>query len=686
VRLKWLGCFLVLLSAMIMASCSNVILGGSSGGSTGPQPTSLAVTMGTNSGPGCTTSSPCGMVKGAPTPLALVATGTFPGGSKQNLTSTVTWTASPAGIVTLKLSTTSPVVENVSGVATGTVTITATSTNALTATATVVVNPPTLSTVTVTPLGEGLAAGATANYAATANFSDGSTQVVTTSASWTSSTSGVATVGATTGVVKAVAAGQTTISATYQGVTGSTALNVVTTAAYSNASLNGDYAFTLTATGTNAAKQSVPEYFVGSLSFDGQGNITGAMDSNTTGGVATNVTVTGTAEIFADGRGTLTLTGSGLPSSSYRLVLTSNLLGTISGQFVQFDGKGAAIGTLIQQVAATSLSASEVFRFTGIDSAGNPFGEVGEFTTGAGNTVTSGEFDENDFGTVTQLQTISGGSYTAPATNGRGTLKLTLGGTTSNFVFYAVQAGNLILLSTDTGAPVLLGYAEEQSGTFNDGTLANNTGYGFLLERSPASGRGLFDTIGRIGFNGAGGVNGGAQDEVSGAANDPINSGTYSVASNGRAPVTVVTGDSGTLTYIYYLVTANRAYILETNDSYGAAGTADIQSGVTLTDSVLTGNYGFTGVDLSQSQGTSAVVWMSANGQGSVQGIGDVVSGTSVSSVILSGTYSVAVIGRTVILPSAPVGAESFIFYVVSPNESYMLGVLPSFDGLVFIQ
>jgi hypothetical protein len=57
-----------------------------------------------------------------------------------------------------------------------------------------------------------------------------------------------------------------------------------------------------------------------------------------------------------------------------------------------------------------------------------------------------------------------------------------------------------------------------------------------------------------------------------------------------------------------------------------------------------------------------------------------------VSSVILSGTYSVAVIGRTVILPSAPVGAESFIFYVVSPNESYMLGVLPSFDGTVFIQ
>ena len=353
---------------------------------------------------------------------------------------------------------------------------------------------------------------------------------------------------------------------------------------------------------------------------------------------------------------------------------------------MQFDGKGAAIGTVVQQVASTTLSAAEVFRFTGVDASGNPFGEVGQFATGAGNTVTSGTFDVNDFGTVTESQTISSGSYTAPATNGRGTLKLTVGSTTSNYVFYAVQAGNLILLSTDTSAPAVLGYAEEQSGTFNDGTLANNTGYGYLMERSPASGRGLFDTIGRIGFNGSGGVNGGAQDEVSGAANDPINSGSYSVASNGRAPVTVVTGDSGTLKYIYYLVTANRAYVLETNDSYGAVGTVDIQSGVSLTDSVLTGNYGFTAVDLSQSQGTSAVVWMSANGQGSVQGIGDVVSGTSVSSIILSGTYSVAVIGRTVILPSAPVGAESFILYVVSPNESYMLGVLPSFDGLVFIQ
>jgi hypothetical protein len=49
-------------------------------------------------------------------------------------------------------------------------------------------------------------------------MSDGSTQVVTSSATWQSSNAGVATVSGS-GLVTAVAAGETDIRATYQGVT-----------------------------------------------------------------------------------------------------------------------------------------------------------------------------------------------------------------------------------------------------------------------------------------------------------------------------------------------------------------------------------------------------------------------------------------------------------------------------------
>jgi hypothetical protein len=693
VRLKWLGCFFILLLTLILSACSNLILGGNSNKPGGPQPTSLAVI--TTANKSCTAAAPCGMVKGSSTPLPLQAIGTFPGGSTQNLTSTAKWTAS-SNIVTLGLSTTTPIVENVTAVAAGTVTITATSTNNLTATATIIVNPASLSTVTVTPLGDGLAVGATANYVATANFSDGSTQNVTTSStSWATSTSGVATVGAATGVVKAVAAGQTDVSATYLGVTGSTALNVVAAPApFSNASLNGNYAFTLTTTTTNSAKQSVPKYFVGSLTFNGAGKITaGTMD--TAGDAAKSTSVTGSVSVFADGRGTLTLNATGLPSSTYRLILTSSLSGKTSGQFVQFDGKGTAIGTLVQQASGAIIGANEVFRLTGVDTGANPLGEVGVFST-SGTSIASGEFDENDFGVIdagtTTPITISGGSYTAPASNGRGTLKLTTNTTTSNFVFYATQSGSLLLVSSDspTSAPTLLGYAEEQTGPFTTGTLA--TGYGYLLERPPATGRGTFDTIGRVAFTGLGTLSGGLQDEVSGASNDqicnppPSNCGTYSVASNGRAPISAITTLSGTLNYIYYLVSAKRAYVIETNDSYAAVGTVDEESSVNLTDSDLSGSYGFTAADLSQASSTSMVGWISASGSGSLQGVGDVATGSSLTSSIISSTYSVPAIGRTTIVPSAPVGAESYIFYVVSPCESYMLGVVPSFDGTVLNQ
>lgn len=68
--------------------------------------------------------------------------------------------------------------------------------------------------VTGSPVGVGL----TAQFTATANMSDGTTANVTTAAARQSSNTNVATVSAL-GVVTGVADGQTTITATYQGLT-----------------------------------------------------------------------------------------------------------------------------------------------------------------------------------------------------------------------------------------------------------------------------------------------------------------------------------------------------------------------------------------------------------------------------------------------------------------------------------
>lgn len=692
-RAKLLGCSLIVVFAAGLVGCTNLVFGGNSHGS-GVQ--SIAVTPGT-----------IGLNQG--NIQQFTATATLSNGVVQNYTTIATWSSSDTSKATVVASGTNA--GQVTAVGTGgSVTITATS-NGVSGTATVTLNPASLDSVTITPGGIGLAVAGTQQFTATANFSNGSQDVTSDpNTTWSSSTSGVANISAS-GLVTTAAAGQTTISASYapsgfSAVSGSTALNVVAAPSqiYNNGSFSGDYAFTLTTTGTTTGTPatSVPVYFVGKFHADGAGNISsGVMDGNSPSGMSTNVSLTGTYNIYADGRGNMTLNAKGLPSATYRVILSANQFSTtnpaVQGQFIQFDGKGSAVGSLVLQdttvFSNAALSGTEVFRATGVDSGFAPLGEAGIFLADGSGNITSGSDDVNDFGVATQ--DVFGSSTYSIASNGRGTLALSVNGKLSNFVVYVVGSGNIIAMSTDSGEAVLLAHAERQDNTvsYNDALLAPGTGYAFLLETSPAIGRGAFDTVGRVLFDGNGGITtpaGGVQDEAAGGAEILITGGTYTVASNGRTVVSETMADATTRTYIYYLISANRAYILASQnnsapDTTAAVGTVDIQSH-TLTTATFAGNYAMVGVNQSQSQGASALLWMSADGAGNVKGVGDTVVGSSIGSAVLSGTYSVDPNGRTPVVLTAPVGANSYIFYVVTTPEAFMLGVSPSFDGTAFAQ
>jgi uncharacterized protein YjdB len=84
--------------------------------------------------------------------------------------------------------------------------------------------PSTVSTVTVS--GAAPAVGASAQYAAVANLSNGTTENVTTTATWTSSNPDIATVSAS-GLVTAIAEGTVSINATFDNITGSAQAAVV---------------------------------------------------------------------------------------------------------------------------------------------------------------------------------------------------------------------------------------------------------------------------------------------------------------------------------------------------------------------------------------------------------------------------------------------------------------------------
>jgi len=114
--------------------------------------------------------------------------------------------------------------------------------------------PPTLSSISVTPVNQTILSGTGNQYTATGTYSDSTTQDITGQVTWTSSNTGVATINSS-GLATAIAAGSTTISAVLSGKTGGAALTVqasplaVTTSSLPAATLNAAYSATFTASG-----------------------------------------------------------------------------------------------------------------------------------------------------------------------------------------------------------------------------------------------------------------------------------------------------------------------------------------------------------------------------------------------------------------------------------------------------
>ena len=166
------------------------------------------------------TVSPANPIIAAGTTQAFTATGLFSDGSTQNLTASVTWgslTSSVAAINSSGLAT---------GLAPGQSTITA-SLGSVSNSAILTVTAAVLTGIVVNPSNPSLLVGNTQQFTATGTYSDSSTQDLTSAATWNSSNPSVASVSA--GLAAGWAVGTTTVSATFNSVSGSTALTVTVT-------------------------------------------------------------------------------------------------------------------------------------------------------------------------------------------------------------------------------------------------------------------------------------------------------------------------------------------------------------------------------------------------------------------------------------------------------------------------
>jgi trimeric autotransporter adhesin len=148
------------------------------------------------------------------------ATGVFGDGSTLDLTNSASWTSSSPSVATVSNSTSGLA----TGVAPGQATISALFAGQV-GSAKLTVTNATMTSITVTPASADIALGNSQAFTATGNFSDGTTENLTTQVAWSSSDVNVATIGQS-GLAISAGTGTTTITATMNGVTGTAVLTV----------------------------------------------------------------------------------------------------------------------------------------------------------------------------------------------------------------------------------------------------------------------------------------------------------------------------------------------------------------------------------------------------------------------------------------------------------------------------
>ena len=164
-------------------------------------------------------------------PYGLVAIGTFTDGSREDLTSSVRWTTSNPSLATISNDPGIPgyitgvTTQGVAtGVASGHVTLTATA-GAVSGTSDVIVTDSTPAFLTVTPMNGTVQQGLTQQFTVVATFIDNTTEIVTPYVRWTTSDPGVVVV-YPGGLAYPRAPGVATVTANIGGTAGSATLTV----------------------------------------------------------------------------------------------------------------------------------------------------------------------------------------------------------------------------------------------------------------------------------------------------------------------------------------------------------------------------------------------------------------------------------------------------------------------------
>jgi hypothetical protein len=352
---------------------------------------------------------------------------------------------------------------------------------------------------------------------------------------------------------------------------------------FSNSSLKGSYAFSMS--GTDAST-NVGAFLtrVGSFTADGAGNITAAMEDISDGASVTSVPFSGGSySIQANGKGTLTFTT--INSSGLQLTIVLN--SSSKGVLIQTDLNATSSGSFILQSPNTfaqgTINGPYNFDVSGMDgNSGAPVSVVGQITTNGAGAITGGIYDSDDGGSLITAQAIpTGGSYTAPDTTfGRGTMTFA----SRNFVYYLVDGTRVRLIETD-GLLFTSGDALLQTNVPTVNTAGNFVfiigGSSVLGTAGPVARGGRFttDASGNLGSISVDDNNNGSASTTTSFTNanfaiDTANPGT------GRGTVTFTAqGQQNPFTAVFYFSSPTQAVIQDTSVGIIGDGTMLAQIG-----------------------------------------------------------------------------------------------------------
>jgi len=388
------------------------------------------------------------------TTAQFVATGTFTDSTTQVLTSTVNWSSSDTAKATISNSAgTNGLVK---GLTAGTVTITATS-GSVSGSATLTVTNATLSSVTLTPANPTIDFGAQQQFTANGNFSDGTTQDVSTICAWSSSAPNTVSITARSGLAAGRAPGSANVSAacTVAAVTAPTVATGITVSMDNLASISINPGTAQIAQGT------ATQFGVTGLFNDGR---TANLTSFASGWSSS---ATGVATVNGNGQATAAASVAAPSNTTISVNVNRTLLAPVSAS-ATLTVTPATLSSLAVAPSGSSLQIGATLKFSA----------VGTFSDATTQPLTNQSSWASDNTAVATVNSVPGNRGTATGVSA-GTANITASvlGVTSSPASLTITGATLTSISLATsGNPFTAPGGSVQyiaTGTYSDGTTQN---------------------------------------------------------------------------------------------------------------------------------------------------------------------------------------------------------------------